>query len=200
AGPVQLMLYEAELARARAPRGVNVIGTGWGGAALLRHGTPEQRQRLLPPIPAGDEIWCQLFSEPGAGSDLASLTTRATSAERVGLSAGEGTLWGQGPTFADVLALWRGRRDAGLLPPGDAGAALRDEMARLHIEGEALRMTGLRLLSAVARGEVPAAEMSVRKLASDLWGQQVHDAVWQLLGVEAQLGPGEPRAVGEGAW
>ena len=61
-------------------------------------------------------------------------------------------------------------------------------------------MTGLRLLSAVARGEVPAAEMSVRKLASDLWGQQVHDAVWQLLGVEAQLGPGEPRAVGEGAW
>jgi alkylation response protein AidB-like acyl-CoA dehydrogenase len=42
--------------------------------------------------------------------------------------------------------------------------------------------------------------MSVRKLASDLWGQRVHEAVWQVLGAEAQLGPGEPRAVDTGAW
>ena len=74
---------------------------------------------------------------------------------------------------------------------GVAGKALRDEMARLHVEGEALRLTGLRLLSDVARGGLPSAQMSVRKLASDVWGQQVHEAVWRLLGPEVLLQPGD---------
>ena len=319
AGPVEMMLYESELARIHPPRAVNVIGTGWGAAALFRHGTDEQRERYLRRIPGGDEIWCQLFSEPDAGSDLASLTTRATPveggyrvdgqkvwsslaqiadrgliivrtasvgeggrghaglscfvvdmsapgitvrpirqitgdsdfnevffdglfipeedrigaegegwsvaittllAERVGLTAGEGTLWGTGPTFDDVLGLWRRRRAEGRLD-GPSAALLRDEMARLHIEGQAIRMTGLRLLSAAARGQLPLAAgaggtgnaqpagsggssplvmASVRKLASDVWGQQVHDAVFRLLGPDALIGPGDPRAVDGGAW
>ncbi len=297
ATPVELMLYEHELAAIHPPRAINVIGTGWGGAALLRHGTPEQQAKYLPKIPAADEVWCQLFSEPDSGSDLASLSSRATRqpdgsyrldgqkiwssiarharrgillartdstlakhqgisclvldmespgitvrpikqitgesdfnevffdgvrieesdrigregegwtvaittllAERIGLSAGEGTLWGTGPTWADVLQLWRRRAEQGRIPTGAEGAALRDEMARLHVEGEALRLTGLRLLSSVARGGLPAAQMSVRKLASDIWGQEVHEAVWRLLGPDALAAQGEPEAVDDAAW
>lgn len=59
------------------PRGAQYMGVNWVGPTLMRHGTPEQQQRHLPPIAAGDVIWCQGFSEPDSGSDLASLRTTA---------------------------------------------------------------------------------------------------------------------------
>jgi alkylation response protein AidB-like acyl-CoA dehydrogenase len=59
------------------PRGAQYMGLNWVGPAIMAFGTPEQKARFLPPIAAGEVIWCQGFSEPGAGSDLASLTTRA---------------------------------------------------------------------------------------------------------------------------
>jgi alkylation response protein AidB-like acyl-CoA dehydrogenase len=59
------------------PRGAQYMGINWVGPAIMRFGTPEQQAKHLPPIAAGDVIWCQGFSEPDAGSDLASLKTRA---------------------------------------------------------------------------------------------------------------------------
>ena len=73
----QAKLVNEELARFRVPRSFNIIGIGMGGPTIMHWGTEEQKQRLLKPMAKHEEIWCQLFSEPGSGSDVASLATRA---------------------------------------------------------------------------------------------------------------------------
>jgi alkylation response protein AidB-like acyl-CoA dehydrogenase len=73
----QVAIYNEELARAGAPQLLGRAGITLVGPTLMAHGTEEQRRRWMPRILAGDDVWCQLFSEPDAGSDLTNLSTRA---------------------------------------------------------------------------------------------------------------------------
>ncbi len=77
ADPLTQLVIDEELRRGRVRRPANPIGIGWAGPTILAAGSDAQKGRYLFPLLSGEETWCQLFSEPGAGSDLAGLTTRA---------------------------------------------------------------------------------------------------------------------------
>jgi alkylation response protein AidB-like acyl-CoA dehydrogenase len=74
---VESMIFRQEESRFDVASGLFAVGIGMAGPTIIGHGTDEQRRRYLPAMLRGEEVWCQLFSEPGAGSDLASLSTRA---------------------------------------------------------------------------------------------------------------------------
>ncbi len=275
ADPIHQLIIDDELVAAGVNRPANPIGIGWAGPTILYAGTQEQKDRYLFPLLAGEEIWCQLFSEPGSGSDLASLATRAvrdgdewvingqkiwTSGavnsavgiliartdpnvpkhqgisyficpmhlpgieirpitemtggqtfnevfltdvhipaenllgdvnrgwalakitlgnERVSLSGG-GALWGSGPTAEDLLNVVR--RGGGCTDP-----VFRDRLARLHIEGEILRLIRLRTLTARLKGEQPGPESSVRKILADEHGQHIMQLAKDMQGAAGML-------------
>jgi alkylation response protein AidB-like acyl-CoA dehydrogenase len=77
ADPALQLIIEGEMRRAGVSKPMNPIGIGHCGPIIVALGNDEQKQRYLLPMLAGEELWCQLFSEPGAGSDLANLSTRA---------------------------------------------------------------------------------------------------------------------------
>ena len=76
-GPIEQVICNQEIARAKVPGILDAIGVGMLGPTIIAHGTDEQKTRYLGPMLHGDEVWCQLFSEPAAGSDLAAVQTRA---------------------------------------------------------------------------------------------------------------------------
>jgi 3-oxochol-4-en-24-oyl-CoA dehydrogenase len=101
ASPAEQLLIDQEMAAVGVPRPDLVIGW-WAAPTILEHGSPEQIERFVPATLRGELIWCQLFSEPGAGSDLASLRTKAVRAEggwrltgqKVWTSAAHKAQWG----------------------------------------------------------------------------------------------------------
>jgi len=111
--PLQWLVFEEEYYAAGAPGRVNQNGTDLLATTLFRHGTPEQLARILPPIAAGEVIWAQAWSEPGAGSDLAGLRSTATRTDGGWLLAGQKT-WSSRAPFADrAFGLFRSDPEPG---------------------------------------------------------------------------------------
>jgi len=104
--------YHATIARRRPPMLIGNTGVSLCGPTIIRHGTPEQQQRFLAPMLTGEELWCEGFSEPEAGSDLAGLRTRGVVDGDELVITGQ-KIWTSGATIADwMFALVRTDPDA----------------------------------------------------------------------------------------
>jgi alkylation response protein AidB-like acyl-CoA dehydrogenase len=137
---VQQAIFLEEYDRAGAPDRLNTLGEGLAGPTIIDFGTEEQKERLLPPILAGEHVWCQLFSEPAAGSDLAAIEARAErdgdgwriSGQKVWTSRAQVSDYGM------LLARTGGPRHGGItyfiLPMDQEGVTVRPLR---HILGEA---------------------------------------------------------------
>jgi len=281
----QQVIVNEEMARSGAPGLINTIGLDIVGPALILHGTPEQKRRFLPPILTADEIWCQGFSEPNAGSDLAALTTRAVEDGDVFVVNGQ-KVWTSLGAIADWCALLVrtdptapkqdgisylvmdmkspgvhvapirqitgkshfselflddvrvpkahlvGEKNRGWAiakatlsfeRSGLAGVVemdkllarlrvlalalgrgrdplVRQALAQLTIEKEALRYTGYRALTQQVRGAPPGPESAIGKLVSSELRQRIMEVALQIQGAAAAIGRGNPRAVDRGRW
>src|SRR5438128_2888863 len=102
---MEQVVYAEEMHRAGAPGTVNIIGLSNIAPAIMEHGTEEQKRDLLPRMLRGDDIWCQGFSEPNAGSDLASLSTSAVDDGDAFVVNGQKTwnTWGQFANWCELL-------------------------------------------------------------------------------------------------
>jgi alkylation response protein AidB-like acyl-CoA dehydrogenase len=99
-GAIEQVTANQEIRRAGVPGVLDVIGTGMLGPGLIAHGSEEQKSRYLGPLLHGDEVWCQLFSEPAAGSDLAAVQTRARQGEDGGFTLSGQKVWTTNAQFA----------------------------------------------------------------------------------------------------
>jgi alkylation response protein AidB-like acyl-CoA dehydrogenase len=292
--PARARVVTEELARARAPFLLNRIGLQWAGPVILQFGTEAQKRRMLPGILSCDEIWCQGFSEPGAGSDLASLQTRAVrdgdgwrvTGHKVWTTLAHAARWmillartdpdkpryqglsyflfpmdapgvtveplikmtgeggfnqvmfedapapadallgqeGQGwaiamatllfergaagggmegvaglrETFAHLVALARRARRGGR--PAIEDPVLRDRLAGLWIEVEAMALAPRRCKVEGLVGDRPAALPMMNKLVSSEINQRMTELACELLGAEATLWLGDARAPEGARW
>jgi alkylation response protein AidB-like acyl-CoA dehydrogenase len=106
-GPLEQVVVNQEIGRAGVPGLFDLIGVGMLGPTLIAHGSEDQKQRHLAAMLAGEEVWCQLFSEPAAGSDLAGIQTRARRLDDGGWSVSGQKVWttnAQHASFGLLLA------------------------------------------------------------------------------------------------
>jgi alkylation response protein AidB-like acyl-CoA dehydrogenase len=110
-GPLHQVVANQEIGRAGVPGILDIIGVGMLGPTIIAHGTEEQKHRYLGPMLTAEEVWCQLFSEPAAGSDLAGIQTRARQAEDGSWSLSGQKVWTTNAQFA-ARGLLLARTDA----------------------------------------------------------------------------------------
>jgi alkylation response protein AidB-like acyl-CoA dehydrogenase len=141
ADPIRRAIFTEEADRAGAPERLNTIGEDFAGPTIIDFGTDAQKRRFLRPILTGEEIWCQLFSEPEAGSDLASLRTKAIRVDGGWRISGQKIWTSRAHLAAHAILLARtggGPRHKGitffLLPMDSAGVTVRPLP---HMLGEA---------------------------------------------------------------
>ncbi|HEV7678875.1 MAG TPA: acyl-CoA dehydrogenase family protein [Candidatus Dormibacteraeota bacterium] len=292
---IESMIVMEEMSKAKAPDMINVIGLNMAGPTIIHHGTPAQKERHLRGILDASEIWCQGFSEPNSGSDLASLQTRAVldgddfvvngqkvwttlghvakwcilltrtgSADekhsgltylivdmkspgvevkplvqmtgdaefneiyftdvrvpRENLLGGVGEGWRVAMTtlmheratlgvalqvrsriaFDELITLVRAAHGAS--GDGEAegeGALVRQKLAQLYIDTEAMRCNGYRGLTRMLRGETPGPEGSINKLMWSEVNQRLMETALEVEGPAGMLAEGEPSAPDGGRW
>jgi alkylation response protein AidB-like acyl-CoA dehydrogenase len=142
-GPIEQVLSNQEIARVKVPGILDAIGVGMLGPTIIAHGSEDQKTRYLGPMLHGDEVWCQLFSEPAAGSDLAAVQTRARKQEDGSWRISGQKVWTTNAQFASY-GLLLARTDADV--PKHKGLT----MFVVPMDGEGVTIRGLRQISGEA--------------------------------------------------
>jgi alkylation response protein AidB-like acyl-CoA dehydrogenase len=282
------VIVNTEMAAARAPEFINVIGVFMAGPTIIAHGTDAQKARYLAPLLSADEIWCQGFSEPNSGSDLASLRTRAeldgdhfvVNGQKVWTSVAHIAKWcilltrteSEGDSrhsgltylivdmespgvevrplrqltgdaefneiyFTDVQVPrenllgsigegWRVAITTLMHERASMGVALqvrtrisldelftlvrnsdqrhdpllRQKLAELYIEVEAMRLNAYRGLTRMLRGDEPGPEGSINKLMWSEVSQRLTETAMEVLGPRGLLADGDESAPGASRW
>ena len=142
-GPIEQVICNQEIAKAKVPGILDAIGVGMLGPTIIAHGTDEQKPRYLGAMLHGDEVWCQLFSEPAAGSDLAAVQARARQQEDGSWKLSGQKVWTTNAQFA-AYGLLLARTDADV--PKHKGLT----MFIVPIDAPGVTVRGLRQISGEA--------------------------------------------------
>ncbi len=142
-GPIEQVISNQEIARAKVPGILDAIGVGMLGPTIIAHGDEDQKRRYLGPMLHGDEVWCQLFSEPAAGSDLAAVQARARLQDDGGWKLSGQKVWTTNAHFA-AHGLLLARTDADV--PKHKGMT----MFVVPIDAPGVTVRGLRQISGEA--------------------------------------------------
>ena len=142
-GPIEQVICNQEIAKTKVPGILDAIGVGMLGPTIIAHGTDEQKSRYLGPMLHGDEVWCQLFSEPAAGSDLAAVQARARLQDDGSWKLSGQKVWTTNAQFASY-GLLLARTDADV--PKHKGLT----MFIVPIDAQGVTVRGLRQISGEA--------------------------------------------------